>query len=393
MKICVIAPYFPYKQHIQGMEIEEGYNVGGVERHILHFSKQLVLLNHEITIISTRSPNHETLSEIEGLHIVRIPMGLRLFNSNIPINLLKKLNPRDYDVIHAHTPNPAIADMAVLRIFFTKIPFVLTYHNDITKDGVLGRMLTKMYHTTFGRLLFSHSKVIIATTESYAKKSPQLQNYLQKVIIIPNGVDCNDFKPVQNIQEIRKNYGLSPDKKIILFVGRLDSYKGCEYLLNSYDLVRKEIDGTQLIFIGKGPLENSLKKISEERGISGSVSFLGYVDDKDLPSYYALSDVFVLPSISSLEGFGMVQLEAMAAGKPVVTTTIPGVSEVDPDGLATIHVPPKDIQALSAAIIKILQNENLRITMGNNGRKLAIEKYSWENLAKSLERVYINVKG
>lgn len=173
----------------------------------------------------------------------------------------------------------------------------------------------------------------------------------------------------------------------------LIAYKGCEYLLNSFDLIRKAIDDTQLIYIGQGPLEKTLKKIAEERGISDNVSFLGYIDDRDLPLYYAIADVFVLPSVSPLEGFGMVQLEAMAAGKPVVTTTIPGVCGVDSDELATIHVPPKDIQALSAAIIKILQNENLRITMGNNGRKLAIEKYSWENLTRSLEKVYRNAMG
>lgn len=150
-------------------------------------------------------------------------MGLRLFNSNIPISLLTKLNPQKYDIIHAHTPVPAIADIAVLRNLAIKTPFILTYHNDIVKEGVLGRLLTEIYHSTCGRLLFSQSRVIIATTKSYAIKSPQLYNYLHKVIIIPNGVDCNVFKPVQNIQEIREKYELPPHKKIILFVGRLDS--------------------------------------------------------------------------------------------------------------------------------------------------------------------------
>jgi glycosyltransferase involved in cell wall biosynthesis len=239
----------------------------------------------------------------------------------------------------------------------------------------------------------NYSTTIIATTEGYAKNSPQLQKYFYKVTIIPNGVDCNLFKPVTNVRELKQKYGFKLNIKIILFVGSLDSYKGCEYLFNSFFEIQKIIEDIHLIFVGKGPLEKSLKKNAIDHNISENISFVGYVNDQDLPSYYAMADVFVLPSISPLEGFGIVQLEAMATGKPVITTTIPGVSEVDPEELATIHVPPKNIQALSNALIRVLQDENLKNRLGENGRKLVIEKYSWEKLAGTLEEIYFKIQG
>lgn len=388
MKVCQVVPYFPYREHINGQSIESGYNVGGVERHVYSISSELIKRGHNVTVISTKSPCHETLSEIEGIEIIRIPIRLRIYNSHMPLDIAKYFDPSKYDLIHAHTPVPVMADLAALKNLSGKKPFVLTYHNDIAKTGSVGKVVSFIYNNTAGRFLLGFSNIIISTTRTYAANSKQLCKYTQKVKIVPNGVDIEAFNPGVDGKNIRKKYKLNETDKIVLFVGRLDYYKGCDYLVRAFSPVINEINNAHLIFVGRGPLEDNLQKIAAELKITENISFAAYVKDEDLPSYYASTDVFVLPSISPYEGFGIVQLEAMACGKPIVTTTLPGVSEIDSDGAATLHVPPKDEQQLAEAIITLLKDEEMAKRMGKRGRDLVIRKYSWTKVVESLESIY-----
>ncbi|RLF91435.1 glycosyltransferase family 1 protein [Thermococci archaeon] len=387
MKICQVVPYFPYKEHLQGHPIENGYHIGGVERHVYNLSTELAKLNHEVTIITARSPNHEYLSDITDFKIVRIPIDLQVYSSPICLGLLN-LTFEEFYIIHAHTPVPFTADLVAVKNLKEKKPFILTYHNDISKDNGLGELISTVYNSIFGRLLLNHSDIIIATTKGYAIYSRQLRKYLHKVVVVPNGVDINKFHPNLDRERIREKQGIDKDAKVVLFVGRLDTYKGCKHLLSAFAIVARKIKNAYLILVGRGPLEPVLRKIVTKLGIKSRVFFAGYVKDEELPYYYASCDVFVLPSISEQEGFGVVQLEAMACGRPVVATNIPGVSEVDPRELATIHVPPKDERALAEAILTILKNEELAIKMGINGRKLVEEKYPWGKVVRKILKLY-----
>ena len=391
MNICQVVPYFPYREHINSQQVEKGYHIGGVERHVYHISRELSQRGHNVTIITTKSPDHDKLSEIESFNVQRVPITLRIYNSHVPFRVVKYFDPCQYDVIHAHTPVPAIADLAALRNIVKKRPFVLTYHNDITKGGIFGSIISAIYNKSVGKFLLQHSDIIISTTKSYAVNSKQLSKYLHKIRVIPNGVDDKVFSPKLDGSRVREKYGLKEDCKIVLFVGRLDYYKGCEYLVEAFSIVVKRMKNAHLILVGSGPLEERLREIANELNITDDISFAGYVKDEDLPYYYAACDVFVLPSISLYEGFGIVQLEAMACGKPVITTTLPGVREVDVDGVATVHIPPKNKQKLAEAIIKILKDDDLATRLGKNGRELIVKKYSWSKVAKAIEQVYLEV--
>jgi rhamnosyl/mannosyltransferase len=263
---------------------------------------------------------------------------------------------------------------------------VLTYHNDIGKAGFLGSLITKAYNGTMGNLLLRHADLVIATSRSYATNSPRL-NRLEKVRVIPNGVDHEEFHPALDGNMVASKHGLNNRRKVVLFVGKIDEYKGCEYLVRAFALVARKFADSRLLVVGEGPLRIKMSKLARDLQISSQVIFTGKVSDSELPSYYAACDVFVLPSISFQEGFGMVQLEAMASAKPVITTTIPGVREVDPDGVATIHVPPKSEQALASAITALLQDDELREKMSKNAREKA-EQYSWKRVVRKLEEVY-----
>ncbi len=390
MKICQVTQCFPYQEHLSGDVIEKTYPVGGVSLHVYSISVELSALGHHVTIITTKSRQHEKLHELSlpNIDIKRVPQGITVYNSSLPLHVLKCLNPREYDVIHAHTPLPTIAELAALRNARARCPFVLTYHNDITKGGFPGALISAAYNYSIGAFVLRHADVIITTTRSYAERAPRLKNHLDKVRVVPNGINIERFQQGLDPDGIRARHGLSQSDKVILFVGALESYKGCDYLVRSLPLIVENVPQARLIMTSRGVLEDKLKAMAQELNISDKVIFTGYVPQQDLPSYYAACDVFTLPSVSPLEGFGIVQLEAMACGKPVVTTTIPGPSEVDAEEVATIHVPPRNIEALADAVSRLLNNKALAKKMGENGRRLVAEKYTWGKIAIDLLGIY-----
>lgn len=392
MRICQIVPRFPFKENFDGKEIIH-YHIGGVERHVYEISKILKDKGHSITVLTTQSPNkHDKYHEIDNLDVRRIHYGISLYNSSIPFGLLRfELN--DYDLIHAHTPTPMIADLACLKNC-KKVPFILTYHNDINKDGYMGKLVSYIYNRTLGEFLLKNSDSIITTSRSYIDTS-KIKKFSPKIRIIPNGIDPRKFNKSVNINDIKiikMRHDIPLESKMVLYVGALEEYKGIKYLLDAFKKIldNENID-IYLFIIGSGTLLNILKEMSETMKISDRVIFPGYVSDYELPYYYSACDFLVLPSISEKEGFGIVQLEAMASGKPVISTNMPGVKEVDREQLASICIPRKDSYSLSKAMIKLIKNEKMCVRLGINGMKLVEEKYSWEKIVNDIEKLYYEV--
>ena len=391
LKICQVVPCFPYQEHLNGAPIEAGYHIGGVERHVYILAHELAKRGHDVTVLAARSPKHSQLSEIENLSVRRVPREVSLYNSYLPLSLLWHFDPSEFDLTHAHTPVPAIADIAALKNITARTPFILTYHNDITKSGFLGGVISSIYNITLGKSLVKNSDIIITTTQSYADNSKLLKSSLSKVRVIPNGVDCDLFKPGLDTIFAREKYGINPSDKLILFVGHLDHYKGCEYLVRALPLIAEKIEHVHLLVVGSGPQSGFLRQISAALHVEDKITFAGYVEDGYLPYIYASADVLVLPSVSSYEGFGIVQLEALSSGKPVVTTTLPGVRDVDPQEIASLHVQPKNPLALSEAITTLFENPDLSKKMGRNGRELVLERYSWPKVVESIEKLYFTL--
>jgi len=229
-------------------------------------------------------------------------------------------------------------------------------------------------------LLKSASKIVIVQ-ENYLLSSPYLSKYQDKIVVVPCGVDIAKFKPSES--ETKEN--------TLFFLGLLDEfhkYKGLEYLLFSLKKVKREIPNFKLLVGGKGSLLKYYEALADSIGIKNNVDFKGFIPDNELPNYYNRCQVFILPSISSVqEGFGIVALEALACGKPVITTDIVGIARDLEHTQAGIVVPKKDCEALSDAIIKILK-ENSSYEMGVRGRKLVEEKYTWKRVATMTERIY-----
>jgi len=202
--------------------------------------------------------------------------------------------------------------------------------------------------------------------------------------IIPNGIDVVHFSPdVSPIDEF------CDGKLNILFVGRMEKRKGLNYLLEAYKQVKQEIPNSRLIVVGPGTRMRSIYERKVRRSKLQDVVFIGYTSYDELPRYYKTADIYCSPA-TGRESFGIVLLEAMAIGKPVVASNIEGYANVITHGIDGLLVPPKDKRLLAQALISLMSDASLRQQMGANGI-LKAKRYSWENIAQKILSYYMRL--
>lgn len=376
MKILHVSHFFP--PHIGGGETY-GYNL----------CKELVKAGHEVEVITSNIPKSRDYEVMDGIKVLRLPAKLLFFTPIMP-SLLSELfnNKRNPDIIHSCIPPPYTADVAAFFSKVRKIPYILTYYTDMVAPTPSGNVLKNLYYLTIGKETLGTTKKIITTTKIIKNTSNWLKPVKNKIEVIPNGVDLTIFAPNISGQEIRQKYQIADNDPILLFVGRLTFYKGVECVLQALPIIKKKINNVRLIIVGKGYLENQLKALCASLGIEKSVIFAGRVSDNVLPKYYAAADVFVLPSTSIAEGFGIVLLEAMASGKPIVASNVGGIPEVIIDGFNGILVPPNVTKDLAESIIHLLANTDISRAMGHEGRRMAEKCYGWKNIADHTLSLY-----
>lgn len=355
--------------------------IGGVENYVYYLSKELVKLGVDITVICANEPVSKKEEIVEGIRVKRLSYYGKIANTNITPTLPFALSGEDFDIIHTHVPTPWSADWSNIISKFKKKPLIVTYHNDIIGEGA-ANYIAGFYNSTALKSLLNNADKIIITQPNYLHSSPYLESYNDKIEVIPNGVDVDKFKPI-NIEK---------QENSIFFLSLLDEfhkYKGLDYLLNALKIVKHDIKDVKLIVGGKGKLLDYYRDMVNDMGLGDNVEFHGFVPDEKMAEYYNKCSVFVLPSISSKqEGFGIVALEALACQTPVISTEIVGVASDVKESNSGLIVPPKDVNRLADAILKILLDINLSRKMGVNGRKLVEEKYTWVGIAKMAQKVY-----
>lgn len=357
-------------------------DIGGVNQYVLDLSKELVKNGSKVKVICADEPKSD-IKNFKGIEIERLNYFSKIANTNLCGSLFQILMKENFDIIHTHMPTPWSADISALVSLIKRKPLVLTYHNDLIKKG-FANIIATIYNRTFLKLLLKISEKIIITQPEYINHSKYLKKYKEKIIVLPNAVDINIFK--------KKN--INKEKNSIFFLSVLDEfhrYKGLDYLLKSIKEIKKEVPSIKLYVAGKGKLLEEYKTLSKDLGIEKNVEFLGFVSDDDLIKYYNQSEIFVLPSINHNEGFGIVLLESLACKTPVISTNIVGIAKDIEKENCGIIVKPKDVRALSQSIFKLLKNFKLKKLMGENGRKLVEKKYTWEKIAKDMEKVYEGV--
>jgi len=373
-RICFLSPrFYPF--------------TGGVEVFSYQLTRRLVEKGYEVEVLTSDFESQPGPDEVEGIRVFRYRIPFFAFRTPIIPHIPLRLFSHDSDLIHTISTYPTLTDLTLLTGKILNRPLVVTHQLDGGAEGWLGRAATSLYHQTIASPLIGSADRIVATSHSYAETSPILSPIIERVEVIPNGVDEKAFNPEVDGEEIINRYSLE-DSRNILFVGRLVPYKGVEYLLSAIKILREGHPDIRLLLVGDGELRGELTRQAEAERILGSVDFVGRIPNTELPPFYASSEIVVLPSISRLEAFGIALIEAMACGKPVVASSIPGVREVVRDGVTGYLTPPRNPEALAEAISKLIQDKDLAQKMGREGRRTVEERYTWEKVADRYDRLY-----
>jgi glycosyltransferase involved in cell wall biosynthesis len=348
---------------------------GGVETHLHHLvSHQTSRMAVEVVVANDRGVT-ET-ERVDGATVTRVASLGTVASMPICPTLPLKLRGRLESIVHLHVPNPWAAQAYLMSGHEGRL--VITHHAD-----TLGRPTLRKLVDPFVRRVMERAKAIIVTSKRYLESSEELATFHSKCRVIPLGIDGEPFKTQlpDRVEAIQAKYG----PRIIIAVGRLVSYKGFEFLLQAM----QDVDAT-LLLIGDGPAKKDLEAATQKFGIGNKAHLLGAVEN--LVPYYKAAMMLVLPSVSRAESFGMVQVEAMASGIPVINTEIDsGVPEVSLDGITGITVPPRNAASLAQAIRTLLDYPEVRSRYGQAGLVRAQEEYSAQRMAQSTFEVYQSI--
>ena len=290
------------------------------------------------------------------------------------IHRLRRRN--DFSALMLHYPNPTaiLALFLSLMILPKKEKIVVWHHADVILDEWWKRAIYSLFRP-IEEFVFRRTDAFVAATPNHVSQSATFGRFGDRTAIIPYAVPDGwfDATPEEFLaaKAVREKMG----GRFLLFVGRLVPYKG----LGTVVRAARGIDG-RFAIVGSGPLESDLKREIAESGLTDKIRLLGKVED--LRPYYLGCEYFVLPSVSPLEGFGIVQIEAMALGKPVVSSDLPtGVTYVNRDGETGLTFPAGDAEAFAAACNRLLADEELRLRLGETARRRALEKFSYSAMA------------
>lgn len=367
IKVLHIGKYYP--PFFGGIEkvnfdLVENLNTSEIKTDVLCF-------NHQ--------KGKTVVEEKSGYKIFRCSTLLTLFSTPISLSIFKILKSihQQYDIIHIHLPNPVAA--VALQFLDYKGKIVLHWHMDIFKQKFV-----KFFYNPFQKHLLKKADNIIVTSPIYLETSMDLKNYREKCRVIPIGI--NNSYLTENLgfrKELEEKYR---GKTVVFAMGRLIYYKGFEYLIDA----AQQLDKNTIVLIGgTGILKGKLKKRIQEKKVQDKVKLLGKIPQENLKEYYNRADLFCLPSVERTEAFGIVLIEAMSMGLPLVSTNIgTGTSWINQQGQTGFVVPPKNANALAQAIKKIAKNSDLKEKFSKNARLRFQEKFRLEQMIGKVIEIY-----
>lgn len=372
--------------------------IGGVEEHVLNLGRKEVLKANVFEVLCSdfikvntkeKFETSQLRGEIDGIQYKRLK-GLRLFNSDpmtwipaLPFYLIK--NVGKFDIVHAHSYGYFVSWVTILICTIKKVPVVYTPH--YADETVQYAFVKKIYDALFAGWSFRMATRVIALTKTESNiliKKFRVQS--DKIVIIPNGINlATSLSKPKSISQKKKflaTLGVKNENRNVVIVARIAKNKGHIYLLQAVE----KIVNVNLLIVGKdwGEKQNLIDYIQAHK--MQNVYFLGNINDEQKSAILKISDVFALASIGG-EAFGIVLLEAMAAGTPVVATSVGGVPDLVEDKKNGLLVPPKDSQMLSDAIVTLLEDDKLRSEISKNNLAKA-QLYSWGFVSDEVNKVY-----
>ena len=363
---------------------------GGTGMVCYHNALGLARLGHQVTVFAADYPPGDCAYPDE-ITVRRLPVMFRVGNAPFLPELLRL---DGFEIVHLHYPFYFGAEIVYLRSLINGLKYVVTYHQDVLLTGAM-HLAARLHHRLLGVPILSRAKRILVTSWDYAgacRLNKLVRTSPRTLEEIPNGVDAARFHPGVDSDRLYARYGLDRTDRVVLFVGALDSahyFKGVEVLLQA--LAHLPDKGTKLLVVGDGNLRPTYQKQADGLGVGDRVIFCGYVSDKDLPAHYTLCDLLALTSTTMGEAFGVVLLEAMACGKPVIASNLPGVRSVISNGQDGLLVRPGDAADLAGRIKVLLDTPHRRQEMGERGRAKVEATYAWPRIIPRLVQVYEKV--
>jgi glycosyltransferase involved in cell wall biosynthesis len=384
MKLLFLLTY--YRPHVSGLTI-----------YVQRLTEAFVGRGHQVTVLTSQYDRRLPIQEVlNGVTIVRVPVSFWVSKGVIMLSYTKVILPllSAHDLISIHLPNtPVEALIAPLLLrYFIRRPITATYHCDVKlPDGLFNRFVDKgVFLSNFVAGLLVDR--MIAYTEDYANHSYFLHLFRKKREIIPPPILMENPEPV-SVSSFRQKQAPNGEH-LVAFAARFASEKGVEYMLHALPLILKEIPNTKMLFVGE-----YLNVIGEERyrrrlkpllaKFPEHWTFLGVLDPKQMATYFSACDVTVLPSVNSTESFGLVQVESMLCGTPVVVTDLPGVRVPVQTTKMGRLVPICDVDALAAAVIEVIRHRQSYVQpRAEIERHFSMEKtvQGYESLFKRLIR-------
>ncbi len=357
--------------------------VGGIENHIRLLAQGLRNEGVDASVLVTNTGPATQRQTIDGVPVTKTGRQTAILSTPISLPFFVELRRQmaTVDLVHLHAPYP-LAELAQLMLGRAK-PNVISYHSDIVRQKKTGKL-----YAPFLKKVLQRAALIAASSPAYIESSPFLQDVRQKCRVIHYGIETERFEKTEQVRgdvdRLRNQYG---DLPLLLFIGRLRHYKGVDVLIRAMHDIR-----AKLLIIGTGPMQEEWQNLAHAQNLSDKVFFLGDASDKETLAARYAADLFILPSTNRAEALGIVQLEAMACGLPVVCTELgTGTSYVNRDGVTGLVVPPNDPHALAAAINRLLAAPATRAKMGAEGRMRVRNEFSLGTMIKSTISFYQDV--
>ena len=360
---------------------------GGIGNVCYNISKLLALRGHDITVFIPEN-SRKQIKRADGPFKLRVLRALFSFGNASFLPILT-ISLKDFDIIHLHYPFFGGDIFVYLASRLYKIPYVVTYHQDVKGASAFKRLVFRIYNFLFRRVVISNASRIQVLSKDHFIHSEisNIFNQSDKVAYIPNGVDVDYIDSVEEFPMLRKKFHISDNSFLLIFIGGLDDahyFKGVHLLIHALQSLRLK---AHLLIVGGGDLEDVHKDLAKKLGVSENVIFFGKKSNSDAIAILKSADALVLPSTDT-ESFGIVLLEAMVCCKPVIASLLPGVRVLIEDGVNGLLFPKGDVSELVVKLTTLIDDPQLGVTMGRNGRATVVKEYQWSTIVTALESMY-----
>ncbi|PIN99971.1 hypothetical protein COT72_04005 [archaeon CG10_big_fil_rev_8_21_14_0_10_43_11] len=349
---------------------------GGVPYYVYYLSKEMMKQGHDVSVLTSTLGSKKSFEVMDGIPIKRVK-SLSILGMPFSLGIFFEILKSDADIVQLHYPHPIFLDIGALACIIARKTYVVYSHGKEIRMNWFFGLPSSLYNKFCYTFILKHAAGIIVNSRKAIKSSKFLSRYKKKINVIYHGVDTKKF--------VAKKRNLHSPLQV-LFVGALRRYKGLDYLVDAAKLLENE--KVSFTIVGNGPQEAMIKKKVLELGLERKIIFRNFLPEKELLKMYEECDVFVLPSPSIEESFGMVALEAGAMGKPVIVTYGAGVSELFLKEKLGVVIEPYSGKALGRAIMKFINNKRDITQVGYKLKGVIALKYSWKHVGLATINFY-----